>query len=102
MYIIVYKFKAFPKDAFILNVQIIISCIFNGAIFTGHIRISDLGLSVIIQEGELIRGRVGTAGYMGMSCFCQDTHILTPWQVKQQGKVIISQFLSYTGILYAG
>ncbi|XP_060764549.1 G protein-coupled receptor kinase 5 isoform X2 [Neoarius graeffei] len=30
----------------------------------GHIRISDLGLSVIVQEGQLIRGRVGTAGYM--------------------------------------
>ncbi|KAK3550181.1 hypothetical protein QTP86_021215, partial [Hemibagrus guttatus] len=30
----------------------------------GHIRISDLGLSVIIKEGEVIRGRVGTAGYM--------------------------------------
>ncbi|KAM9455884.1 G protein-coupled receptor kinase 5 isoform 2-T2 [Clarias gariepinus] len=30
----------------------------------GHIRISDFGLSVIVPEGELIRGRVGTAGYM--------------------------------------
>ncbi|TSM28150.1 G protein-coupled receptor kinase 5 [Bagarius yarrelli] len=30
----------------------------------GHIRISDLGLSIIIKEGELVRGRVGTAGYM--------------------------------------
>lgn len=32
---------------------------------TGHIRISDLGLAVKIPEGELIRGRVGTVGYMG-------------------------------------
>ncbi|MCI4388072.1 hypothetical protein PGIGA_G00081340 [Pangasianodon gigas] len=30
----------------------------------GHIRISDLGLSVIVKEGELVCGRVGTAGYM--------------------------------------
>ena len=32
---------------------------------TGHIRISDLGLAVKIPEGDLIRGRVGTVGYMG-------------------------------------
>lgn len=31
----------------------------------GHIRISDLGLAVKIPEGDLIRGRVGTVGYMG-------------------------------------
>lgn len=36
----------------------------------GHIRISDLGLAVQIPEGETIRGRVGTVGYMGnVSCF---------------------------------
>lgn len=33
----------------------------------GHIRISDLGLAVQIPEGETIRGRVGTVGYMGKS-----------------------------------
>lgn len=33
--------------------------------FLGHIRISDLGLAVQIPEGETIRGRVGTVGYMG-------------------------------------
>lgn len=33
----------------------------------GHIRISDLGLAVKIPEGESIRGRVGTVGYMGES-----------------------------------
>lgn len=33
---------------------------------TGHIRISDLGLAVQIPEGETVRGRVGTVGYMGM------------------------------------
>ncbi|KAI5099707.1 G protein-coupled receptor kinase 5-like isoform X2 [Silurus meridionalis] len=30
----------------------------------GHIRISDLGLSVIVKKGEFVRGRVGTVGYM--------------------------------------
>ena len=31
----------------------------------GHIRISDLGLAVHIPEGQSVRGRVGTVGYMG-------------------------------------
>lgn len=31
----------------------------------GHVRISDLGLAVQIPEGEMVRGRVGTVGYMG-------------------------------------
>uniref|UniRef100_A0A8C2JLG5 G protein-coupled receptor kinase n=1 Tax=Cyprinus carpio TaxID=7962 RepID=A0A8C2JLG5_CYPCA len=30
----------------------------------GHIRISDLGLAVILPEDKLVKGRVGTAGYM--------------------------------------
>ncbi|XP_040013543.1 G protein-coupled receptor kinase 5 [Xiphias gladius] len=30
----------------------------------GHIRISDLGLAVRLSEGSLLRGRVGTLGYM--------------------------------------
>uniref|UniRef100_A0A672IBW6 G protein-coupled receptor kinase n=1 Tax=Salarias fasciatus TaxID=181472 RepID=A0A672IBW6_SALFA len=30
----------------------------------GHIRISDLGLAVKLSEGGLVRGRVGTLGYM--------------------------------------
>ena len=32
----------------------------------GHVRISDLGLAMQIPEGETIRGRMGTVGYMGM------------------------------------
>lgn len=32
---------------------------------TGHVRISDLGLAVEIPEGDMVRGRVGTVGYMG-------------------------------------
>ncbi|XP_060221453.1 G protein-coupled receptor kinase 4 isoform X7 [Meriones unguiculatus] len=35
----------------------------------GHIRISDLGLALEVPEGEMIRGRVGTVGYMGHSPF---------------------------------
>lgn len=31
----------------------------------GHVRISDLGLAMEIPEGESVRGRVGTVGYMG-------------------------------------
>lgn len=31
----------------------------------GHIRISDLGLAVHVPEGQTIKGRVGTVGYMG-------------------------------------
>lgn len=31
----------------------------------GHVRISDLGLAIEISEGESVRGRVGTVGYMG-------------------------------------
>ena len=34
----------------------------------GHVRISDLGLAVQIRNGETIRGRVGTIGYMGKTC----------------------------------
>lgn len=33
----------------------------------GHIRISDLGLAVHVPEGQTIKGRVGTVGYMGKS-----------------------------------
>lgn len=42
---------------------VVLFCFF----LTGHIRISDLGLAVKIPEGESIRGRVGTVGYMGKS-----------------------------------
>ncbi|XP_026111706.1 G protein-coupled receptor kinase 5-like [Carassius auratus] len=30
----------------------------------GHIRISDLGLAIILKEEKLVKGRVGTVGYM--------------------------------------
>lgn len=31
---------------------------------TGHVRISDLGLAIVIPEGSKVKGKVGTAGYM--------------------------------------
>lgn len=40
----------------------------------GHIRISDLGLAIKVPEGELIRGRVGTVGYMGKKHCDQHFH----------------------------
>lgn len=33
-------------------------------VVSGHVRISDLGLAVHIPEGQSVRGRVGTVGYM--------------------------------------
>lgn len=33
-------------------------------VHVGHVRISDLGLAVHIPEGQSVRGRVGTVGYM--------------------------------------
>lgn len=36
----------------------------------GHVRISDLGLAMEIPEGESVRGRVGTVGYMGKYRIC--------------------------------
>jgi len=43
---------------------------------SGHVRISDLGLAVEIPEGEMVRGRVGTVGYMGKynSALCGSMH----------------------------
>lgn len=37
------------------------ACMF---VSSGHIRISDLGLAVHVPEGQTIKGRVGTVGYM--------------------------------------
>ncbi|ELK04913.1 G protein-coupled receptor kinase 5 [Pteropus alecto] len=44
----------------------------------GHIRISDLGLAVKIPEGELIRGRVGTVGYMAPEVLNNQRYGLSP------------------------
>lgn len=47
-----------------MHIQHDLSYVISGSCL-GHIRISDLGLAVQIPEGETIRGRVGTVGYMG-------------------------------------
>nr|XP_019937254.1 PREDICTED: G protein-coupled receptor kinase 5-like [Paralichthys olivaceus] len=40
----------------------------------GHIRISDLGLAVRLSEGSLVRGRVGTLGYMAPEVIGHDLY----------------------------
>ncbi|XP_039767886.1 G protein-coupled receptor kinase 4 isoform X2 [Ornithorhynchus anatinus] len=44
----------------------------------GHIRISDLGLAVQIPEGETIRGRVGTVGYMAPEVINNENYTFSP------------------------
>uniref|UniRef100_A0A8C2XEA2 G protein-coupled receptor kinase n=1 Tax=Cyclopterus lumpus TaxID=8103 RepID=A0A8C2XEA2_CYCLU len=47
-------------------------------VFSGHIRISDLGLAVQIPEGETIRGRVGTVGYMAPEVIQNESYSVSP------------------------
>uniref|UniRef100_A0A8C9WY76 G protein-coupled receptor kinase n=1 Tax=Sander lucioperca TaxID=283035 RepID=A0A8C9WY76_SANLU len=44
----------------------------------GHIRISDLGLAVHIPEGETIKGRVGTVGYMAPEVVKNERYTFSP------------------------
>ncbi|EMP41727.1 G protein-coupled receptor kinase 5 [Chelonia mydas] len=44
----------------------------------GHIRISDLGLAIKIPEGEMIRGRVGTVGYMAPEVINNERYTFGP------------------------
>ncbi|XP_056384848.1 G protein-coupled receptor kinase 5 isoform X2 [Hyla sarda] len=44
----------------------------------GHIRISDLGLAVKIPEGDSIRGRVGTVGYMAPEVLNNQRYTFSP------------------------
>ncbi|XP_029891065.1 G protein-coupled receptor kinase 5-like isoform X2 [Aquila chrysaetos chrysaetos] len=44
----------------------------------GHIRISDLGLAIKIPEGETIRGRVGTVGYMAPEVINNERYAFSP------------------------
>ncbi len=59
-----------------VNIIINGSCyLFVVVVVKGHVRISDLGLAVHIPEGQSVRGRVGTVGYMGeflivLGCGC--------------------------------
>uniref|UniRef100_A0A3B5MBC2 G protein-coupled receptor kinase n=1 Tax=Xiphophorus couchianus TaxID=32473 RepID=A0A3B5MBC2_9TELE len=49
-----------------------------GRLMTGHIRISDLGLAIKVPEGELIRGRVGTVGYMAPEVINNEKYAMSP------------------------
>uniref|UniRef100_A0A8C5CML2 G protein-coupled receptor kinase n=1 Tax=Gadus morhua TaxID=8049 RepID=A0A8C5CML2_GADMO len=44
----------------------------------GHIRISDLGLAIKVPEGEMIRGRVGTVGYMAPEVINNEKYGMSP------------------------
>ncbi|XP_076859352.1 G protein-coupled receptor kinase 5 isoform X1 [Brachyhypopomus gauderio] len=44
----------------------------------GHIRISDLGLAIKVPEGEAIRGRVGTVGYMAPEVINNERYCMSP------------------------
>ncbi|CAH1115160.1 unnamed protein product [Psylliodes chrysocephalus] len=44
----------------------------------GHVRISDLGLAVDIPEGESVRGRVGTVGYMAPEVIDNERYTFSP------------------------
>ncbi|XP_018110483.1 G protein-coupled receptor kinase 5 isoform X2 [Xenopus laevis] len=44
----------------------------------GHIRISDLGLAIKIPEGDSIRGRVGTVGYMAPEVIKNERYTFSP------------------------
>ncbi|XP_060531685.1 G protein-coupled receptor kinase 2 [Cylas formicarius] len=44
----------------------------------GHVRISDLGLAVEIPEGESVRGRVGTVGYMAPEVIDNERYTFSP------------------------
>lgn len=44
----------------------------------GHVRISDLGLAVEIPEGEMIKGRVGTVGYMAPEVVKNERYTFSP------------------------
>ncbi|EDO47578.1 predicted protein [Nematostella vectensis] len=44
----------------------------------GHVRISDLGLAVQIRNGETIRGRVGTIGYMAPEVVKNERYTFSP------------------------
>nr|XP_028704093.1 G protein-coupled receptor kinase 4 isoform X10 [Macaca mulatta] len=47
-------------------------------LYTGHIRISDLGLAMEIPEGQMARGRVGTVGYMAPEVVNNEKYTFSP------------------------
>ncbi|XP_038651142.1 G protein-coupled receptor kinase 6 isoform X2 [Scyliorhinus canicula] len=44
----------------------------------GHIRISDLGLAVYVPEGQTVKGRVGTVGYMAPEVVKNERYAFSP------------------------
>ncbi|KAL0994436.1 hypothetical protein UPYG_G00122270 [Umbra pygmaea] len=44
----------------------------------GHIRISDLGLAIHVPEGQTIKGRVGTVGYMAPEVVKNERYTFSP------------------------
>ncbi|XP_076794453.1 G protein-coupled receptor kinase 4 isoform X10 [Arvicanthis niloticus] len=44
----------------------------------GHIRISDLGLAMEVPEGHMVRGRVGTVGYMAPEIINHEKYTFSP------------------------
>ncbi|XP_076330419.1 G protein-coupled receptor kinase 5-like isoform X3 [Tachypleus tridentatus] len=44
----------------------------------GHVRISDLGLAIEIPEGETVKGRVGTVGYMAPEVIENEKYTYSP------------------------
>ncbi|CAG7722760.1 unnamed protein product [Allacma fusca] len=44
----------------------------------GHVRISDLGLAIEVPEGETVRGRVGTVGYMAPEVIDNERYTFSP------------------------
>ncbi|XP_048876015.1 G protein-coupled receptor kinase 5-like isoform X2 [Brienomyrus brachyistius] len=44
----------------------------------GHIRVSDLGLAIKVPDSELIRGRVGTVGYMAPEVIKNERYAMSP------------------------
>ncbi|XP_074148376.1 G protein-coupled receptor kinase 6 isoform X5 [Sminthopsis crassicaudata] len=44
----------------------------------GHIRISDLGLAVYVPEGQTMKGRVGTVGYMAPEVVKNERYTFSP------------------------
>jgi len=44
----------------------------------GHVRISDLGLAIEIPEGDTVRGRVGTVGYMAPEVIDNERYTFSP------------------------
>ena len=46
--------------------------------YAGHVRISDLGLATVIPEGQSVKGRVGTVGYMAPEVVSNQRYTFQP------------------------